>query len=314
MKKITISQQSSTFLICVLVSAFLWTIIKLSDEYTIQTTFKVCYVNVPSDKYMSENCAFNQKVTITDSGFKLIRYYLVRISKRVVKISLAEIPYRYENEYESYSYSGRYVCQAVADFLGVSVNGISISDNTIYFNMQNLKMKRVPVELNTNLTFQKQNQLYSKPVITPDSVDIFGYEKIVDTISSIKTELITATNINKDFTRTVRINLLDGLVNSTTETVDVFFDVEPFTEANYDVKVRSISDEDVRFFPEQVSVKCMVPLKDYPSINNGSFTIMIDEDQLANHEQLLRYRIVNRPSNVNIIKCEPEEIEYIIIQ
>lgn len=297
-----------------LVSAFLWTIIKLSDEYTIQTSFKVCYVNVPSDKYMSENCAFNQKVTITDSGFKLIRYYLIRISKRVVKISLADIPYRYENEYEAYSYSGRYICQAVADYLGISVTGISISDNTIYFNMQNLKMKRVPVELSCNLTFQKQNQLYSKPIITPDSVDIFGYENIIDTISAITTEPIAASNVSRDFSKTVSINLLDGLVNSTTETVDVFFDVEPFTEANYEVKVRSLSDENVRFFPEQVTIKCMVPLKDYPSINNGSFTIMIDEDQLANHDQLLRYRIANQPSNVNIIKCEPEEIEYIIIQ
>jgi len=285
----------------------------MSDTYTIQTNFKVCYADVPADKYMSENCSFDQRVTITNSGFKLMRCYLTRKSKRVVKISLKDVPYRYESEDSSYSYSGRYICQAVADFLRLNVNGISISDNTIYFSMQNLKTKKVPVELVANITFQKQKQLYSKPVITPDSIDIFGNEQVIDTISSVKTNTITLTNLSKDVVKETEIDLLNGMISSTTDMVTVSFDVEQYTEANYEVRLVH-NQQGIKLFPEKVSVKCMVPVKDYPILNPTSFLIKINENDLSDRKTLLRYSIVSKPDNVKIIKTEPEKIEYIIIQ
>ena len=69
----------------------------------------------------------------------------------------------------------------------------------------------------------------------------------------------------------------------------------------------------LRFFPEMMKVKCLVPVKDFASINGASFKVLADTAQLHRLEPLLDIRLVKVPENVQVLKTEPDKVEYLIV-
>ena len=69
----------------------------------------------------------------------------------------------------------------------------------------------------------------------------------------------------------------------------------------------------LRFFPETMKVKCLVPIRDYASISGASFKVLADTAQLHHLEPLLDIKLVQVPENVQVLKTEPDKVEYLIV-
>ena len=115
-----------TFLIFVVISAMAWLVVKLSENYTTQTQFRLRIEEVPADKWLStpEQTA---KLSLTTNGFHTLRYKMMREQKRVVSLPLDEVPYRLESG-TTYSFSSLYVTERVAEMLGVNANDLTMND------------------------------------------------------------------------------------------------------------------------------------------------------------------------------------------
>ena len=116
-----------TFLVFLLISAALWFLIKLTKEYTTQTEFMVVYTEVPASKWISTP-EQQVKLSFVADGFATLRHNLVRPQRRIVSISLQEVPYRLEGG-NTYSYSAQYVAERVADWLGVPSGNVTVNDD-----------------------------------------------------------------------------------------------------------------------------------------------------------------------------------------
>ena len=81
-----------------------------------------------------------------------------------------------------------------------------------------------------------------------------------------------------------------------------------------EVPIRVADSLKMRFFPEAMSVKCLVAMRDYASITPESFTIALDNQHLRAMQPWLDVRLVSWPPTVQILSTRPDKVEYLIVQ
>ncbi|MBR5081535.1 MAG: YbbR-like domain-containing protein [Bacteroidales bacterium] len=301
-----------TFLIFLALSTAAWFLVKLSEDYVTQTTFRVLMEEVPADKWVSSD-EQSVKMSLNIDGFHTLRYKMIREPNRFVTIPLNEVPYRLENG-NTYSFSSQYVAEKVADRLGITASDITMNDAKVYFTMDALKSKVVPVVLQSNITTARQYDVYGIPMLDPSSVTVFGPQEVMDSIKMVRTELLSRDNVNQSFSATLPLDLLDGQIHSNIKEVKVEVQVEKYTEMDVEVPIKVADSLKVRFFPETMAVKCLVAMRDYASITPESFMVSVDKEQLKAMQPLLDVRLATWPPTVQILSTHPDKVEYLIVQ
>jgi hypothetical protein len=301
-----------TLLVFLVISTAAWFLVKLSENYTTQTTFGLQFTEVPSDHWISSGDQ-SVKMSLNVDGFHTLRYKMIREPKRYVTIDLSEVPYRQEGN-DTYSFSSQYVAEKVANKLGINASDVTINESKIEFTMNPLKSKVVPIVLRSDIKTQRQFGLYGIPTLEPASVTIYGPDEIIDTVRSVRTFLLAKANVSEGFSELVGLDLLDGKIRSNTTEVKASFEVDKFTEMDVEVPIHVADSLKVRFFPETMSVKCLVAMRDYASITSESFGVTIDRDQLEAMQPLLDVRLVTWPPTVQILSTRPDKVEYLIVQ
>lgn len=301
-----------TFLVFLALSTGAWFLVKLSDDYTTQTTFKVLLEEVPADKWISSGEP-SVKMSLNIDGFHTLRYKMLREPNRFVTISLNEVSYRLENN-NAYSFSSQYVAERVADLLDINTSDITMNDAKVYFTMDALKSKVVPVVLQSEIKTQRQYDLYGIPMLDPSSVTIYGPQQVVDSIKAVKTMPLSRDNVSQSFSAVVPLDLLDGKIQSEVKEVNAEVEVEKYTELDVEVPIKMNDSLTLRFFPETMTVKCLVAMRDYASITPESFNVAVDRNQLKAMQPLLDVRLASWPPTVQILGTCPDKVEYLIVQ
>ena len=306
------NQSILTFLVFVVISAAAWLLVKLSEDYTTQVDFRLHIEEVPTDKWLSSPDQ-PVKLSLTSDGFHTLRYKMLREQKRVVSLPLDEVPFRLEDG-NTYSFSSLYVTERVAELLNVSATDLTMNDAKVYFNLDPLKSKVLPVELVSDIRPQRQCGVYGIPLLEPSSVTVYGPEEIIDTLKCVSTMTLSKSNVGESFTETVSLNLLGGQIHSDVKSVEATIQVERFTEADLAVPIAQPASLRVRFFPETVTVKCLVAIKDYPNLTPDLFRIEVDATQLQSMQTLLDVSLTQSPQYVQVLGVTPEKVEYLIVQ
>ena len=228
-------------------------------------------------------------------------------------ILLNEVSYRLENG-NTYSFSSQYVAEKVAEKLNINASDITMNDAKLYFTMDALKSKVVPVVLQSDVTTARQYDIYGIPMLDPSSVTIYGPQEVIDTVKTVRTELLTMNNVSQNFDATLSLDLLGGIIHSDVEEVKAEVQVEKFTEMDVEVPIKMTDSLKMRFFPETMSVKCLVAMRDYASITPESFSVAFDKQQLKARQPLLDVRLASWPPTVQILSTRPDKVEYLIVQ
>ena len=301
-----------TFMVFLALSTALWLLIKLSEDYTTQTLFGVALVDVPADKWLVSD-ERPVKLSLNIDGFHTLKLETIRAAKRNVTISLNEVPYRLENG-NTYSFGSQYVAEKVADRLGVSASNITMNEAKVYFSLEQLKSKVVPVELRSDIKTARQYGVYGIPVLDPASVTIYGPQDVIDTVRTVKTALLSRSAVAADFSETVPLRLHDGLIQCNTQAVKASVRVEKFTETEVKVPIALPDSLRLRLFPDAMTVKCLVAIKDYGSLAPENFRAEFDTVQFGARQPLLDVRLSTWPQNVQVLSTHPDKVEYIIVQ
>lgn len=301
-----------TFLVFLALSTAAWFLVKLSENYATQAAFRLRFDEVPAEKWVSSD-EQEVKMSLNIDGFHTLRYKTMRDLDRFVTIPLNEVSYRLENG-NVYSVSSQDVVKIVAERLGVNASDITMNDEKVFFTMEELKSKVVPIVFRSNLKMQRQYGLYGIPTIDPAAVTIYGPEEVIDTVRAVRTLMVSRNNLSEDFSESVGLDMLDGKIQSNTKEVRVTVEVEKYTEMDVEVPIRVADNPKLRFFPETMSVKCLVAMKDYASIVADDFTATVDMQQLKALQPLLDVSLTSWPKTVQVLSTQPDKVEYLIVQ
>ena len=294
----------------IIISASLWLIIKLSDTYTVTVPFAIHYVDIPASQLVQDNDQ-DVSATVTTSGFNLLNYYFSKKQNRKIELSLKDIKYK-KVEANSYSFSSRYIVEKIAEFMFSSATDVIFNDDIQYFTMSRLASKKVKIVPKTNITFGKQFNFYGEPIAYPDSITIYGSVEDVNNTKEVTTKVITKKNVNQNIETKAKIDLNEQL-NADIDEVEVSINVEKYTEAEMIVPISVPDNVQLHLYPNKVSVRYIVAMKDYSIINSLSFMALVDTTDMF-FKDALPVDLVLSPNNTQIIGINPKEVEYIIVQ
>ncbi|MEI6853513.1 MAG: YbbR-like domain-containing protein, partial [Bacteroidota bacterium] len=199
-------------------------------------------------------------------------------------------------------------------------------DKMVAFMPQNLNVrldkafiKKVPVVLDADISFEKQYGLYHKVLFTPDSVLVTGNQDLLKTITSVKTEQRTFNNLSSNTSVSLKlVNNYNPLnLRYSVDYVKVFIPVVQYAEDFVEVPVLTDSvgwDEHIVTNPAKVKVYYTVCIPDIKNVATDSFrvSVKIPSTFTPSATSITKVTIKHSPAWVKILRIEPENVEYTI--
>lgn len=284
---------------------------KLSKEYTNTIVFSIEKVNVPQeDVILNDSVALN--VTIKTHGFKWLKYYfskpkiVIDFKKDVIKNDSIFVWKKSKAYLENTQF-------------GKQVVLLNISPEVLTFRYGINMVKKVPVILRSDISFNPGFDISKQYVLKPDSIVVVGPKALVSNINLIQTKRLILKDVRKNIFETVKLSLPDKTKDLTFSNNEVLVkaSVEKFTEGILKVPVKIINVPEgisLKYFPKEVNVAYYVSLSNYNTISVKDFQVVCDYNKAINSQSLLVPEIEVFPKVVKNVKINQQRIEFIILK
>ncbi|MDB5013442.1 MAG: hypothetical protein JWQ25_1644 [Daejeonella sp.] len=299
----------SLFFICLALSIAGWLFFALSNPYRYAVSTVVRYYNAPHNKAFHPLQSENVNLLVEGTGWQLL-FSKLRFKPRYVKVDLRQL-----NKRNFVSFNDQ--LDLVNREFDSKQKVVSVLPDTLYFDFSARKVKRVPVKLVSKILFKNQYGVYDRIKLVPEYVTLSGPEEDLKMISSWKTDTLISENVYQTFSSNI------SLKSPNKPNIDVYptliqvkIPVDEFTEKEVEVPVQVKNNrrfDEVKIFPENVKVKLMVSLKNYPLVDKKAFNAFVDLDNWRNDGyKQLPVTLKSYPEFCKLIKIEPQFVDFII--
>ena len=172
--------------------------------------------------------------------------------------------------------------------------------------------KMVPIMLQAQVRYAAQYQAKNLPLLSTDSVRIYGTEKVLSDIDCIYTDSILINNLRDSITQTVALQLPSSIRCSTTQ-IQVTFQAEQFTDKSFTLPIRTLlvpEGEHMRLFPQQTTIVVRVGMSHYSQVTVEDLAAVCYYP--SKHCDALPIEIQTNNPYISNIRCYPSAVEYII--
>lgn len=303
------------FIICIFIASLFWLLIKLSDNYTVNYSFKVSYNNVPAELRLTKIVDSTLNLNLTARGFAILKMNLFDDMENLnINLDNYSIEHKGGTDYAIYTNE---LSQNFADLIGVSENNIHFSRATLTFKMEKAGEKLVQVVPDYSLNFVNQYDLYSAVVADPDYIMVYGPKNVLDTIKEISTKHLVLENLMSD--RSVKVELENpkpDLLSFNIDEITLKFKVDKFTESDITVSVNvSNLPYKIKTFPSQVKVFYQVAQVDFNVVRSHQFNIYpVINSMDALQANKLQLKLSKQPDFVRNVRIVPTDVEFLIIK
>lgn len=313
LKSFFLSKDILSFLLFLALSSAFWFIHALGKERETTITVPVRYIGVPLNVAVTNSPPKEIQLSVKDQGLRLFNYSRSPISPLTIDLSRT---YYQKGEIliTSDQLSGR-----ISRYMHLmpTTTVLEVHPDSILIQYQKLNKKSLPIELVSDIELAHQYILSDKIVVTPNRVTVFGPLSILDTLKSVRTELLKIENLSDTAYLRCKLKPVKLLRYSASECkVSVF--VEPFTERKVQVPVIAINCPprlSIRTFPAFVSVVYTVGLSHFNTLSESDFQVFLDYNDLkSNKLSKQKLTINNNSSHISNIRVSPEEVEFILEQ
>ncbi len=309
------NRKLTTVLICLLISIIFWLLIALSRDYPARVSFPIVYTNLPGSKIIVNDLPDTLALQIKAKGFRILTFQFSS-KRKPIQIDVA-----------SRLMSGRALEGEVlvlptrafaADFSrqfgpDISITGYQPDSIVFYFN--DMVRTRLPVNLNLNISFEKQYDFAGDIRIVPDSVDVSGPPLVLKRIKKIETEPVRLSGVRTNILTDVKLKPVNLLTYSE-EKVSLNIQVEKFTEGIINARIQAINvpaGYSLKTFPDRAGVRYLVALSQYKDVEEHMFEVSVDAGTIAeSNPAKLPVSVVRYPEFVRSVKLEPEKVDYIL--
>ncbi len=311
--------KTTVFLICLAISATVWMLIKLSDQYTTDITIPIIYSDIPEGKILVNKVDTILKIRLTDRGFALVwvKYFKKKdpLSIDLKGIRLQQQMHQYVAMVGTEAWSKSFLDQY--NLIGKVDN---IDPDTLAFYFEERYTKKIPVKVNVTLNFSKQFFAYDSLVVRPDSVIVSGLYQSINEIDFVETVPFTFTDLNKSIDKNIRIKppLNYQEIKLDPATVNLTLTVEKFTESQIEIPINKVNQPAgirIKIFPEKLIVKYLIALKDFKKINPDMFVCNVDLSQIFDgNNNKPDVSLKTFPSYIRIVSIEPAEVDFLVLK
>ncbi|MGN0003436.1 MAG: hypothetical protein ACI35V_08375 [Sphingobacterium composti] len=297
------------FLRCLLISFVAWLLIAVSNQYTFSIKAGIQYVNMPEKRAFHPLQSDTVSLKVRMSGWNVLLAKL-RTDTTNIQVDLSGLNSR---NFVVFSNQIGFINRQFPTDKRV----ISVSPDTLYFDFSRQTQRKVPIKVPTSITFKKQYGFVGRTNANPSFVTITGPTEDVANIEFLETDTIKGDLVFTDIRTIANINKN----NKTNITIyprmtEVVIPVGELTEKIIEVPIKIINASrysSVRTVPSKVSMTVMVPLKDYVKWTASDFEAVVDlENWQDQHVKSLPIRLTKIPDFVQVIKLEPQNVDFFV--
>lgn len=305
-------KETLIFLAFVLLAFGFWYLQSLQQDYEIEISIPVRYRNIPPEIAFTDSLPDRITARLRDKGSILLNYSFGR-NFTPIEANLRDIPVdRGEIVIERKDIEADIYKQLLATTMLTSFEPTQL--NITYSQRME---KEVPVAFNGNIQFSPGFHRSGETQLIPPTVTIYAAQSQLDTIAIARTVFTEIKNTNRNVSRNVQLQPIDGVTFSTDQ-VTVSVAVEQFTEKTLDVQVEVTnipSDYTVRLFPALVKVNAGVPMSRFKDLTAEMFSIKIPFSELEqNLTGNTSIELTDQPDWIRSATLSPSKIEFILEQ
>ena len=293
------------FIVSIVIALGLWLLVNLGQQFSITINMPLSISEVDDEYALVEEPPEYIEVNISGEGWNLLNIYSnpphLTINPDSEQIDIMELVEARMNMFQD-----------------ISVQDVQPSNLEI--QLEELTSRNVPVNPDVEYSFRRQCDFISEPVITPDSVTIYGAQSLVDSYSELTTERYEFTDIREDIDKELEIKKPDELLSLEQHTARLEAGVDEFTEEQVSIPVEVTgipANRSVRFSPPDITVTFRVPLKEYEQIRESNpFEAHVDyndiEDDTTGSVAPEITQAVEGP-NLQLRNHQPRRVSYYLV-
>jgi len=294
---------------CLLLAIAGWLFLALNNKYKYTAKTVLLYKNFPQKKAFHPLQSDTVDLQVEGTGWQLL-FARLRVNPQSISINLEKLNNR---NYILFSEQLLDVNQQ----LETSQKIISVRPDTLFFDFSKRTVKKVPVKLISDFSFEKQYGLVSDVKITPEYVTVSGPIEELDKITYWNTDSLHLSNLKANTVSRIamRQNQLKN-VNIFPSSVEVKVEVDEFTEKVIELPLKILNNKEfypIKLFPKKVKLTFLVSLSSYEQVDASFIEAAVDmnEWKLLNHNQLT-VKLLRFPDYCQVIKIDPGKVDFII--
>ena len=206
---------------------------KLSKSYTEIITVGINYTNLPEDKVLTSDDQPELNIMVTTYGFNLLGSYFYDKT----------IPVDFDNDVfikgEDYVWIANRALPTIENQFGNNFKIVSIQPDTLSFPFGTLSVKKVPIQINSSVTYASGYDTLKGVIVVPDSVKVIGSSSEINTINYVETSELSLFNIKENINTSIRLKLPEEghTLKLSQDEVVITAEVQKFTEGTLQIPV-----------------------------------------------------------------------------
>ncbi|MFC2100434.1 hypothetical protein ACFLRZ_01250 [Bacteroidota bacterium] len=307
----------SVFLICFVISMFIWILVNFSKEDELIIPYKIAYINPPDDKMLVNTPDSIIEVRLRAKGFRLISLKFFKkkplFSLNLRGLEMTNLPDGFESKLTTSELINNLKKQ-----LYFQNQIVAVSPDTLSFIFKESVIVKVPVVFDLKISYSKPYQLHGNITSNPDSISIKVLKEKANNLLFIKTEKKMLKDIDENQKIKLKLVVPDEYreIVLSHQDVEISIPVEKFTESSVEVPIMITSDDltgQVKLFPERVKIVYQVALVDFEKVESGMFITQVNLNKatLSDYRKL-KVEVVQSPDFIKISRIEPERVEFLI--
>lgn len=180
-------------LLSLLLAFIIWLLHSLSLEYSVFFEYNV---QLTSSLEGRSRSSVSEDVLIVrgrSEGYYILRQRIGR--RKTVRVTAPATVFVQKKD-DVFSVGCESIKSNVVEALGGNVNLEFIVTDSLDFVFPRITSKKVPVALRSSISFRGQYMPLGRIELRPDSVDIYGDARLLETVDSVMTETIFATGVD----------------------------------------------------------------------------------------------------------------------
>lgn len=290
------------FLFSFLVSLIAWLIINLSKTYSKTIAVSLSFDNVEKNELVDIKDSLI-KVKVQGTGFSLISDDLEDLN---FTIDVNKHHKRWIWQVNQYRFN---------DLMPKNIEVVNVEPDTVYFEVSSLIEKKVPVVAQIKVEPQLGYDITATK-IQPDSVIIYGNDRIIDSILYVKTKELLFEDVSKPVTGEIDFLEEYSRIKTSQRKIAYNFNVERFTQGDFlvPIQLKNVPDEKkVNIFPQQIHVQFQAPLSTFSDYQPENFQISVDFNEIDG-TNTLPIHLDYVPKGVKNTRILKKTVTYLLIE
>ena len=301
-----------------------WLIASMSDNKHFRETYNFVFDGIDRSQYAVLQIDSTATFDIVSNGFRAFNRGMR--GNHYIHINVAKQIKNYRNNSDDIKFTVN--LEELLDLVRSQMDTRGVSEITPVTPLLTLHLSPrcskafVPDLSPVQFEFEEMVGLCGEPLMSPDTVWLYGSQASLDKVTSIRALPQTIRHIIISGRHRVALDTSwrkYGDLYISTPTISVNVPVEHFTEKVFRLPLRlpqsnsklQASDK-VSLYPEQVEIRCIVPRNEYNNIQADDFSVAAI--MASDTSTTLTPVVTEFPANVRIQSVSPRQIQFIVFK